>query len=72
MFEDFLKSVFSTIRSAGDADKSINYIQLHDLTTKLITDFEDLQKTLMNQTIEMNNRDIILSSNEDKVTGSLV
>ncbi len=54
-------------RVSKDSDKAINYVQLQDLTIKWMADFEDLQKMLMNQTAEMINRDIILSSNEDKV-----
>ena len=49
----------------------VNYVQLQDLTNKWIGDFEDLQKLLLNQTAETINRDVILASNEDKVSVNL-
>lgn len=60
-------STAASTSSADASDKPINYIQLNDLTHKWIADFSDLQKTLINQTAEIVNRDVTLTANHDKI-----
>ncbi|XP_065222303.1 nuclear pore glycoprotein p62 [Planococcus citri] len=60
-------SSIASTSSTDSGDRPINYLQLKDLTHKWFADFGDLQKSLMNQTVEIVNRDVTLTANHDKI-----
>lgn len=60
-------AITTSAATSASTSRSINYLQLQDSTNKWITNFEDLQKTLMNQTSETITRDVMLASNEDQI-----